>query len=395
MRKYLLSLFVVLAVGCYAQGFQRPDYETIQKVARTEAYDQLLARYQALDTTLTLNELQTLYYGSIFVGKNSFNGLPNETLDLLGDKSKTDLAAEAIDKHLEKYPLDIQGLLYRTVPAGRNNDTVLARTLWVKAEQMATAILSTGDGRTDSTGFHVVSVSDEYAIMDYFFHVEHGNQYLTTSRCDKFDISIDGHKTNLYFDIQALLAWENQVFSKKDSGKPFTFTYNTSVWSKADKSNMASITVSKKLELPELTKETSAEEYDAYKPKVIECMEWLIVHDPGTKNTEEKIANLEAQRFIVKWCSGVKGCMFSLEKEFFSYKMIELGGYFLGGWAAYFAKTGNNDSVNGHMAGIEAIIECYNRYPKSLKKDKKKILAFKKMQEEGTLRQYVIDHIGK
>lgn len=70
--------------------------------------------------------------------------------------------------------------------------------------------------------------------------------------------------------------------------------------------------------------------------------------------------------------------------------MIELGG-----WAAYFAKTGDNDSVNGHMAGLGAVIECYNKYPKSLKKDKKKILAFKKMQEDGTLRQYVVEHIRK
>lgn len=395
MRKFLLSLFIVLSTACFAQNFQRPDYETIQKVARTEAYDQLLARYQALDTTLTLNELQTLYYGSIFVGKSSFNGLPSETKDLLGDVSKTNEAAEAIDRHLEKYPLDIQALVYRTVPAGRNNDTALVRNLWAKAEWVAVTILSTGDGQTDSTGFHVVSVSDEYAIMNYFFHVEHGDQYLTASRCDMFDITVDGRKGNLYFDIQALLAWENQVFSKKSSSEPFTFTYDTSVWKLAKEANMASLTTGKKLELPEITNETTAEEYDAYKPKVIECMEWLLAHDPGTKNAEEQIANLEAQKFIIKWCGGVKGCMFSLEKEFFSYKKMDLGGYFLGGWAAYFAKTGDNDSVNGHMAGLQAVIDYYNKYPKSLKKDKKKILAFKKMQEDGTLRQYVVEHIRK
>ena len=395
MRKYLLSLFVVLAAGCYAQGFQRPDYETIQKVARTEAYDRLLTRYQALDTTLTLNELQTLYYGSIFVGKSSFNGLDKEVKDLLEDKRKTNEAAEAMDRHLDKYPFDLQALVYRTVPAGRNNDTALVRNLWEKAELIATTIVSTGDGQSDSTGFHVVSVSDEYALMNFFFKVEHGNQYLTASRCDKFDIAVNGHEASLYFDIQALLAWENRVFSGKDIDKPFTFTYDTSVWSKADQSNMASMTINKKLELPEITDKTTAEEYDAYKPKVIECMEWLLAHDPGTKNDMEKMTNLEAQQFLIKWCAGVDGCMFSLEREFFSYKMIELGGYFLGGWAAYFVKTGDNDSVNGHIAGIDAVIECYNRYPKTLKKDKKKILAFKKMQEEGTLRQYVIDNIGK
>lgn len=386
---------IVLAAGCYAQGFERPDYETIQQVAHTETYDQLLARYQALDTTLTLNELQTLYYGSIFVGKSSFNGLNKEVRDLLADKSKTNEAAEAVDRHLEKYPFDLQALVYRTIPAGRNNDTALVQNLWAKVELVVTTIVSTGNGQTDSTGFHVVSVSDEYVLMDYIFKVEHGNQYLTASKCDMFDISVNGHEASLYFDIQALLAWENRVFSGKDIDKPFTFTYDTSAWSKADQSNMASMTVNKKLELPEITEETTAEEYDAYKPKVIECMEWLLAHDPGTKNAKEQMTNIKAQQFIISWCGGVDGCMFSLEKEFFTYKTIELGGYFLGGWAAYFAMSGDIDSVNGHIAGIDAVIECYDKYPKSLKKDKKKILAFKKMQEEGTLRQYVVKHIGK
>ncbi len=395
MRKYLLSLFVVLAVGCYAQGFQRPDYETIQKVAHTETYDQLLTRYQALDTTLTLSELQTLYYGSIFVGKSSFNGLDKEVKDLLEDKRKTNEAAEAMDRHLDKYPFDLQALVYRTVPAGRNNDTALVRNLWEKAELVVATIVSTGDGQTDSTGFHVVSVSDEYALMDYIFKVEHGNQYLTASKCDKFDISVNGNKANLYFDIQALLAWEKRVFGRGNINKPFTFTYDTSAWDKANDAHKAAMTINKKLELPELTEETTVEEYDAYKPKVIECMEWLLTHDPGTKNAMEKMTNLEAQQFLVKWCAGVSGCMFALEKEFFSYKTKELGGYFLGGWAAYYARTEDNDAINGRIAGIDAIIKCYTKYPKSLKKDKKKILAFKKMQEDGTLRQYVVEHIGK
>ena len=385
---------VVLAVNSYAHEFQRPDYETIQKIARTEAYNQLLNRFQALDTTLTLDDLQTLYYGSIFVEKSSFNGLPKETRKLLEDKSKTNIAAEAIDRHLDKYPFDLQALVYRTIPAGRNNDTALVRALWMKAELVVAAIVSTGNGQTDSTGFHVVSVSDEYALMDFFFEVERGNQHLTASQCDMFDITVNGSESNLYFDIQALLAWENRVFNGKNTDKPFTFTYDTMVWSKAGKSHMSSMTLNKKLELPQITEETTSEEYDAYKPKVIECMKWLQTHDPSTKNPEEQLANIDAQRFIVKWCSGVDGCMFSLEKEFFSYKMKEIGCYFLGGWASYFAKTGDNDGINGRIAGIEAVIECYNNFPNALKKDKKKILNFKKMQEDGTLRQYVIDNIG-
>lgn len=385
----------VLAAMCYAQDFKRPDYETIQQVAQTEEYSLLLQRFQTADTTLTKDEVRTLYYGSIFVGKSSFHGIPGELSQLLNDKSKTDQAAKELDGFLEQYPLDIQALLYRTVLAGRNNDSTLVADLWARAEMIASAIISTGNGMSDSTGWHVVSVVDEYALMDYFFKVNHGNQYLTSAHCDKFDVSVNGQPANLYFDVQALVAWENHVFSPSD--KPFVFAYDTTLWQKAQNSTLASLQFGKlsQLQLPKITNKTTVEEYDAYKPLVIECMDWLRSHDPGTKKAEEMYTFVNVYQFILLWCQGVEGCMFGVEKEFFAYKHKELSGYFLAGWAAYFAKTGDNDEVNGRMAGIEAVIDCYKAYPQSLKKDKKKVLRFQQMQQAGTLRQYVIDHIGK
>lgn len=238
-------------------------------------------------------------------------------------------------------------------------------------------------------------MSDEYALMNFFFKVEHGNQYLTASRCDKFDIAVNGHEASLYFDIQALLAWENRVFSGKDIDKPFTFTYDTSVWSKASESNMASMTVNKELELPKLTDTSSHEDYATAKPYVAMCMKWLQNHDPATKNKAELQQRKKIYQFILLWCVGTDECSMELEKSFIEYKTADLMMYYLGGWATHFIEANDADDLNGRLAGIEAIIECYNNYPKALKKDKKKILAFKKMQEDGTLRQYVIDNIGK
>lgn len=394
MKKYLLILLLGLSIGCYAHEFQRPDYDTIQKIARTETYNQLLNRFQALDPTLTYDELQTLYYGSIFAGRSCITGPSEEIMDLVDDITKKRKAAEVLDRHLEKYPFDLRALIYRTIVADEN-DTALISNLWTKTQLVTTIILTTGDGLTDSTGFHVVSISDEYAIMDFFLKVEHGNQYLTTTKCDKFDIIVNGYKKNLYFDIQALLAYEDKIYGGKNLDQPFTFTYDTTVWGKAGKGNIAAMTINNQLELPEITKETTTEEYEAYKPKVIECMDWLRSHNPKTKNAQEQYTNLNAYMFIINWCKGVDDCEFNLEKEFFVYKFKDLGSYYLGGWAAYYAKTGDNDSINGRIAGIETVIECYNNYPKALKKDKKKILKFKQMQEDGTLRQYIIDNIEK
>lgn len=148
-------------------------------------------------------------------------------------------------------------------------------------------------------------------------------------------------------------------------------------------------------ELPELTNTSTPQDYVTAKPHVATCMKWLQSHDPATQNNAELQQRKKIYQFILSWCIGTNECSMQLEKAFMNYNTTDLMMYYLGGWATHFIETNDTDGINGRIAGIEAIIECYNNYPKALKNDKKKILTFKKMQEEGTLRQYVVDQIGK
>ncbi len=60
--------------------------------------------------------------------------------------------------------------------------------------------------------------------MNYVMQVELEKQTLTSSMCDKMDIvTKKGVKMPVFFDVQLVLALENQMFSK--SKKSFNFKY--------------------------------------------------------------------------------------------------------------------------------------------------------------------------
>ena len=62
------------------------------------------------------------------------------------------------------------------------------------------------------------------SVMNYVMKVEMENQKLTSTMCDMFDVTTkNGKKTQVYFDVQLILALENQMFSTDK--KPFTFKY--------------------------------------------------------------------------------------------------------------------------------------------------------------------------
>jgi len=82
-------------------------------------------------------------------------------------------------------------------------DTEMAKKISYRFNGILGAIFSTGDGNTCETGFHVISVSHEYVILNIFqFQIK---QQALTGDCDylellKNDRNIDG----IYFNIKKL-----------------------------------------------------------------------------------------------------------------------------------------------------------------------------------------------
>lgn len=205
-----------------AREFQIPDYEGIQALGKKQ-YNALLKRFLAADTTLSLRDVQAVYYGSAFYGTRSDN-LGLSKIGETYEKDGPEAVAAMLDKHLESNPLDIEGIIIRYSMALQMNDSVAANKYGCMYYQLVSAIGVTGDGDSEYTAFHVVSVADEYALMNFLMEVEPQRQILTSTMCDMFDVvTKSGRKIQVYFDVQLILALENRMFSS--SKKPFHFTY--------------------------------------------------------------------------------------------------------------------------------------------------------------------------
>ena len=205
-----------------AREFQIPDYEGIQQLGEKK-YKALMKRFLAADTTLSLRDVQAVYYGSAFYGTLSDN-LGMKKINEAYEKGGPEALVALLDRHLVSNPLDIEGIVVRYSMAMMMSDTVNASKYGFMYAQLANAIGVTGDGDSEYTAWHVVTVADEYALMNLLMDVQPEKQTLTNTMCDMFDATTkSGRKIQVYFDVQLVLALENHMFSSDK--KPFHFSY--------------------------------------------------------------------------------------------------------------------------------------------------------------------------
>ena len=200
-----------------------PNYDGIQALGRSN-YQKLLERFQAQDTTLTIRDVQAVYYGSAFYGNPSPIGVNWNRIDAIYNAIGNDGVIVYVDSLLSESPLNLGALRLRYIAAANANDTITTEKYFWQYDRLLDAIYATGDAMGEKTALHVVCVNDEYTIMYYVMKVEFKQQALTSSMCDKMDIiTRDGYELSIYFDVQLVLSLENRKFSP--SRKPFKFKY--------------------------------------------------------------------------------------------------------------------------------------------------------------------------
>jgi len=229
MRKkflYPLFLFAFLALGANAnaENFKKPDYKKIKKEIQNPKseyyYPVLYDRYVKSDTTLTILDYRALYYGFIFDAKYSPYGRSDyaDSLNLIYDKdSLTIMDYQEIvrfeNKVLEDYPFnlrDVYGLANAYYQLG---DTAAMELAGFRLNMLAETILSTGNGKTEKTAWHVIAVGHEYDILSYYGFLFGGQQSLTTGGCDYLELAPNEYEIEgFYFDVNVLLNKQKELF---------------------------------------------------------------------------------------------------------------------------------------------------------------------------------------
>lgn len=157
----LFFLITFLALAFQARGV---DYNAMEvNVAmHPERYRALLNRFVAGDTTLTSQELATVYYGYSFTPDYD----PRETFDVITDAFDVKdyeqvalLTPDALVVNPVSLDLSVMALTAAERGAGERSG-MRAANLGLRCDMIATAILESGRGTSPDSPFKVISSAD-------------------------------------------------------------------------------------------------------------------------------------------------------------------------------------------------------------------------------------------
>jgi len=192
MQKLLLCLmlYVLLAAGAMiqspwsgisrlkAQEVEAPNYKAIRTTILNQKgpnyYPNLMRRYMANDTTLTLEQVRNLYYG--FALQEDFVPYQSERTELYDIRKKLVRnngnprycpdAVKIAQVVLDDNPFDLLAISTMSFAFLQLQDTASYR-LWIdKQNALLDAIVSSGDGETKESAIHVINIEHEYEVLN-------------------------------------------------------------------------------------------------------------------------------------------------------------------------------------------------------------------------------------
>ncbi|MDR0865095.1 MAG: DUF4919 domain-containing protein [Candidatus Symbiothrix sp.] len=203
-----------LIYSSYSQEVEsnKPDYDRIKEAIQDSSsiffYPQLMARFELSDPTLTEEEYKHLYYGYLFQEDYKPFRISPEEKEMEKYYNKVILSKKDYDKiiqlatsALSKYPFDLRQMNFLAYVYHLKGDETLAMQTANKLNAIREVILSSGNGQTCETAYHVISINDEYDILK-FFQLEIKSRGAKAG-CDYFSLK---KKSDIYFDISQFFA---------------------------------------------------------------------------------------------------------------------------------------------------------------------------------------------
>jgi len=208
-----LVSFSFLATGQEVIPVSYEDIESeISNPGSKNYYPKLLKRYNEGDATLTLNDYRLLYYGFTFQeAYEPYTPDPRESelAELMASNMTTledfELLTAKAKEILSTQPFNLKILYYL-----KNFNLTLERTeensqIDQKFNGILGAILSSGTGKSEDSGFYINTISDEYMILQAFGLTSTGQEYRGNTDyviLASNDLELEGY----YFDNTRLMA---------------------------------------------------------------------------------------------------------------------------------------------------------------------------------------------
>lgn len=227
LRKCLKILFISITSVAFSQEttFKAPDYKLIKSNIEDKNskfyYSNLLQRLSANDTLLSNEEYRHIYYGYVMHPNYNPYGETSKEEKLqkfyrsqeLEKKDYTKII-DLANQSLKEFPIDLRLMSFLAYVYHLNGDDLLAKKVSNNFHGLLGAIMSSGDGLECETGFHVISVSHEYVILN-MFGLENVSQSLI-GNCDYLKFEKDKYKIpGLFFNVNKLQEKNLEILKAK------------------------------------------------------------------------------------------------------------------------------------------------------------------------------------
>lgn len=226
LRKLTLVVTTLLFVNAALAQTEKPDFDKIKKEVNDKDskfyYKDLMKRYADHDTTLSTEEYRYLYYGYTFQSEYSAYGKPsvNDELKKANETRDTERQIELHKKALKEFPFNLRNLYRLAILLDKKGDSAQVERYNKKLIGVARAIMSTGDGRSDSTAMYVISTEHEYDLIFLLGYEFGGSQalvYVKDGPTDKMQLKKnDDNVDYLYFNVDRLFASMKGMFGNKN-----------------------------------------------------------------------------------------------------------------------------------------------------------------------------------
>ena len=214
-------------------GYTTPNYEQIKKDCTDKHsfryYPNLVKRFAAVDTSLQVEDLQTLYYGQAFLDGyypyqrydefDQIRAIMNK--DEAPTIEDTRMIVKLANAVIAKNPAEPMAYYYKFVGQSMaceyfGGDTAEMQKSQLQFQMLFYTIASTGNGISPELAMHVVNTSHEYMMMSmYGFQMK--EQVLMSyngSNYDMFVIDTNEYGVDtLYFNIDRIVGAWSSIFT--------------------------------------------------------------------------------------------------------------------------------------------------------------------------------------
>lgn len=228
---YQLIAFLIIASMCISCTPKQMTKEVIKKdadgfsptfsVPKVDAtfYEDCIRKFKTRNPdSIITTELIKFRYSYLAYKKKTGIYVPSELEKDFGLALREEtfkMIEEIADKILEIDFTDIRVHMFKAYAMKANGkDFEFHKVMLDRLEQ---SILSTGDGRSPETAFHVAQVKEEYAILNAF-GLQLISQSLSSKGNHSFDVmecqSKDGNVYKIYFDITEHMKSISEIYGK-------------------------------------------------------------------------------------------------------------------------------------------------------------------------------------